>query len=107
MRRFLATVMKRLISCGLMMGWAMTAASAQVPWTQDEYKAMGCRDHARDLIGLTRDKVRAQCGLPQRSYVHTSAQGQSEILTFGLVGGPAALTVYLDNDVVTSVSTSR
>lgn len=62
-----------------------------------------CRFAPSTLIGLSRDQLRAKCGIWSTSNLTTTAAGTSEQLVFNILPNYAGFYVYLTNGVVTAV----
>lgn len=66
-------------------------------------KHQKCRFNGRALIGLTRDKLKAKCGLAYPINRTTTASGTREQWVYYGHDGAMELLVYLENGVVTTV----
>jgi len=68
-----------------------------------EKKLNSCRSSGQALIGMTRKKLKAKCGLAYPINRTTTARGVREQWVYGYPGVGTLLTVYLVDGVVTAV----
>lgn len=59
-----------------------TGVGAQAPATGNEAKILHCRQNASDLYWLTREQLRARCGIWPKSYTVKTAKGEVERIVY-------------------------
>jgi hypothetical protein len=59
-----------------------TGARAQAPATDDEAKILRCRENASELYWLTREQLRARCGIWSSAYTVKTAKGEVERIVY-------------------------
>lgn len=81
-----------------------SAAAFRLQSEDSDRKRLACRHDPRSLIGLSREALRAECGIWADVNRTITAGGSFEQIIYGfrVEGGPF-LYIYLENGVVTSV----
>jgi len=77
-------------------------ARAQAPVTDNEAKILRCRQNAFELYWLTREQLRARCGLWSKTYTVKTAAGEVERIVYSRY-----FVVTMQNGQVSSIRQRR